>query len=37
LWLVQIRKTSAEGGALSRAIDYSLKVSVLAVPSIQSS
>jgi len=25
LWLVQIRKTSAEGGALSRAIDYSLK------------
>jgi transposase len=25
LWLLQIRKTSAEGGALSRAIDYSLK------------
>lgn len=25
LWLLQIRKTSAEGSALSRAIDYSLK------------
>ena len=25
LWLLQTRKTSAEGGALSRAIDYSLK------------